>query len=317
MDLGALHRLAQAQTGLFTWAQARACGFSADQIRRRLDRGAWRRVSRKVLCVAGTPESPSWRDIAALLAVPGGVLGGPAAARKWGMPVADPLPYVVVPANRHRRLPGVVLLRGDVPPDDVVMLDGVLVTTRARTVFDCARVLPDDQAMALLDHALRRRWLSFEDLTIRVRDFVGRPGAPKLVRLVARLSAGEASHAERLLTQLLRAARIRGWTANADIIDDDGLAGVGDVVFPEAQVVIEVDGFAYHSTRDDFERDRRRQNRLVVAGWTVLRFTWRDLTERPEYVVNTVRVTLAKRGMPLSGRWSTASAKRSDQRAGR
>jgi very-short-patch-repair endonuclease len=53
--------------------------------------------------------------------------------------------------------------------------------------------------------------------------------------------------------------------------------------------VIEVDGRAHHTTPDRFERDRERQNALVAAGWTVLRFTWRDLTTRPSAVVATVR----------------------------
>ena len=43
----------------------------------------------------------------------------------------------------------------------------------------------------------------------------------------------------------------------------------------------EIDGRAFHSDADRFQRDRTRQNRLVGAGWTVLRFTWNDLRDRP------------------------------------
>ena len=60
------------------------------------------------------------------------------------------------------------------------------------------------------------------------------------------------------------------------------------MVFPGAKLVVEVDGLAHHVTPDRFQADRQRQNRLVAAGWTVLRFTWRDLTERPGYVVATI-----------------------------
>jgi very-short-patch-repair endonuclease len=67
------------------------------------------------------------------------------------------------------------------------------------------------------------------------------------------------------------------------------------VVFEEAGVVVEVDGWAYHIDPERFQRDRARQNRLVAAGWTVLRFTWRDLTERSEYVVATITSILAGR----------------------
>jgi very-short-patch-repair endonuclease len=60
-------------------------------------------------------------------------------------------------------------------------------------------------------------------------------------------------------------------------------------------VVIELDGCAFHTTSDRFERDRYRQNRLTEGGWTVLRFTWRDLTRRPVYVAATVRRVVRER----------------------
>ena len=62
-----------------------------------------------------------------------------------------------------------------------------------------------------------------------------------------------------------------------------------DLAFPAAMVAIEVDGMAYHSDAVRFQRDRTRQNLLVSLGWTVLRFTWWDLVDRPDYVVTTIR----------------------------
>ncbi len=78
-----------------------------------------------------------------------------------------------------------------------------------------------------------------------------------------------------------------------EIRDDAGVIGIGDVVFDLVKLVLEVDGLAYHTTPERFERDRRRQNRLVAAGWTVLRFTWRDITDRPAYVLATIQDVLA------------------------
>lgn len=72
---------------------------------------------------------------------------------------------------------------------------------------------------------------------------------------------------------LLRSGGITGWEANVPIRDHEGLIGVGDIVFRRAKVVIEVDGWAFHVSPAAFQRDRARQNRLVAAGWTVLRFT--------------------------------------------
>jgi len=92
--------------------------------------------------------------------------------------------------------------------------------------------------------------------------------------------------------KLLREAGIDGWAANVEIRDGLGPIGIGDLVFRRARAVIEVDGLAFHVSPERFQRDRARQNRLVAAGWTVLRFTWRDVTERSNHVVRTVRAVL-------------------------
>ena len=63
------------------------------------------------------------------------------------------------------------------------------------------------------------------------------------------------------------------------------LVAVGDGAFPAHGLAIEVDGMAHHVDVDRFRRDRSRQNALVGLGWTVLRFTWADLTQRPDYVI--------------------------------
>ena len=109
-----------------------------------------------------------------------------------------------------------------------------------------------------------------------------------------RAAAGTRSAAERLAVNLFREARIGGWVANAEIHDHAGLVGYGDIVFRAARVVVEIDGWAYHSDRERFQRDRTRQNRLVAAGWTVLRFTWDDLTTRTREVIAAVRAAVRR-----------------------
>ena len=59
-----------------------------------------------------------------------------------------------------------------------------------------------------------------------------------------------------------------------------------------AKVIVEIDGWAAHSDRVAFQRDRTRHSRLVAEGFVVLRFTWDDLTERPAYVLSTLRRAL-------------------------
>ena len=65
---------------------------------------------------------------------------------------------------------------------------------------------------------------------------------------------------------------------------DGRLVGVIDVALVRQRIALEVDGWAYHSDVDRFRRDRAKQNDLIALGWTVLRFTWADLTERPGYI---------------------------------
>jgi very-short-patch-repair endonuclease len=82
---------------------------------------------------------------------------------------------------------------------------------------------------------------------------------------------------------------LRDWVANYPVWHDGELVGVVDVAIPERRIAIEVDGMAYHVDTERFQRDRTRQNALIALGWTVLRFTWADLTQRPGYVAATVQ----------------------------
>ena len=67
-----------------------------------------------------------------------------------------------------------------------------------------------------------------------------------------------------------------------------------DLAFPEAKVVVEYDGRLAHLEPGAFATERRRQNRLVAAGWVVLRYTAEDLARRPYAVVQDVRAALAR-----------------------
>ena len=102
-----------------------------------------------------------------------------------------------------------------------------------------------------------------------------------------------AAKSERQLHALLRSAGIRNWTANYAVWVDGDLIAVVDVAIPSRLLALEIDGMAYHVDVDRFRRDRWRQNHLVALGWTVLRFTWADLTERPDYVAAAVAQALA------------------------
>ena len=58
-----------------------------------------------------------------------------------------------------------------------------------------------------------------------------------------------------------------------------------DMLWREQRLIVEVDGYAYHSGRAAFERDRRRDAALQAAGYRVVPFTWRQITLEPHVVV--------------------------------
>ncbi len=68
-----------------------------------------------------------------------------------------------------------------------------------------------------------------------------------------------------------------------------------DFAYPELLIAIEVDGYGPHSSRQAFQADRDRQNRLVALGWMVLRFTWADIVRRPEWVAAQVATAIGQR----------------------
>lgn len=123
---------------------------------------------------------------------------------------------------------------------------------------------------------------------------MGRRGGQNLLRLLELGRTGAASVAEQRLHRLLRAAGLDGWQAAVPVEDGAGLIAVADVLFAGARLVIEVDGFAVHGGRDRFVSDRRRHNRLVAAGSTVLRITWDDLRDRPDVVLAQIRQSLSQ-----------------------
>jgi very-short-patch-repair endonuclease len=293
VDRERLARLARRNFGVFTRAQARACGFSAYQIHRRLCSGDWQQILGGSLAFAGLAITPAVRDRAAQLLVPKSILAGPSAARTWRVPVPDERPYLYIGRRGGSRVGGVRLLYETPDPRDISLYQGMPTVSLAAAVVACLRLLPEPAALALADRALQQRWLTVEDLVSRTRARVGLPGAPRLRELTRKVGGGARSTAERLLHTLLRRAGLSGWEANVEITDSAGVIGIVDVAFRRARLVIEVDGWAYHTTPERFQRDRRRQNRLTGSGWRVLRFTWRDLTERPDYVVDTVRQMLA------------------------
>lgn len=282
------------QGGVMSRAQAREAGWTAARIARRIRRGDRQELhDGRVLTVAGTALSREALAWAAVLAIGRSVLAGPSAAAIHGIHVPWPTPCVLAPTTSRREPPGITVFRDTLADDDLFLRDGLLLTGRARTVADCLLLLPESAGRSFLDRALQLRWTTLDDLQFRAVLMTCRPGVAMLRRQIAVARGGTRSEGERLLVRLLRRAGISGWVTNYEL-STEGMVAILDVAFVGLRLALEVDGRAWHSASDRFQRDRTRQNALVASGWTVLRFTWEDLTERPETVLATVRGSLSR-----------------------
>ena len=268
--------------------------------RRRRDR-VWREPALNVYADAGLPMTPgAWRWAAVLSCGEHAVASHRSAAEVWEMPVPVPSrPEVSVPHGvRARPGPRVRVRRIAVPAHDVRFVGGLAVTSRERTVLDCLLSLPPNQGRALLDRALQRGWVGLPGIVAAVHDARGRWGVARARTVLAGADPGTASDAERVAQGLFAAGGVTGSVNGYPLVVGGRVVAVLDIAFPEVLLAIEIDGWAWHSDPERFQHDRRRQNALVAAGWTVLRFTWADLIERPEQVLATVVRTLARLSEP-------------------
>jgi very-short-patch-repair endonuclease len=214
------------------------------------------------------------------------------AARLHRLPVGeDGLIHVIVPSPRPSRHP-IRVHRLDLAEGDVENAGCARVTSLRRTVIDCLGRLGPDQSDGLLAWIISRRILGTDELSEWVDQNAGAWGNRRRRTAIDRLRTGAASTAEWRLQALLRNAGITGWRGGESLIGHVGVAASADVYFPDVRLVIEVDGRRFHGA-DRFQSERTRQNALVAAGCTVLRYTWEDIVNRPAQVVAQIRAQLA------------------------
>lgn len=286
--------LARRQDGLITRAQAVAAGMTTAQINGRLRIGRWARVLPEVYSSEGTaPEPAIFIRAVFLWAGPGAVIEG-AAALIWQRRSAQALAEVTVSCGRNLRSPRAsawpIRTRRHAVNDFWTVHWNNVVTVR--TEYAIAQLLPTE-GPALLDDAVRRRWVSVEMVAEAHRCLSPGRGSVARSKVLTAADGGAISEAERLLHRHLRAAGIRGWRANVSV-RLGSTNRIGDVVFEEVRLLVEIDGFAFHTDHARYQDDRRRQNEFTVAGWTVLRFTWWTLTQEPERAVRDIQATLAR-----------------------
>lgn len=301
-DLGQLQRLAATQGGVVSLADLESCGVSAKAARHRINEGTWHRIGGAIVLAPQSTGATTLSDTALswilhLTFGPQARISGTLALRRarWHLPCQSHI--VVVGSKPYRQLPGVTVIRRphpDLPPHP----PGPQFVTAREALVDCLTVLPAAAAADLLDAALQKRYLRADmladDLTARLGR--GRLNAAGLRSLIARATSGSRSEAEQRMARLLQRSGTGPWVPNHRIRGDGGhIVAELDFAHVILRIAIEVDGRAFHSDRTAFERDRWRQNALVIDGWIVLRFTWEQISERPDEVIAVIQAAVAQR----------------------
>jgi very-short-patch-repair endonuclease len=284
------------QRGVFTRAQAYAAGSSVRQVRRWLEVGHWKVVAGAAVGPASLSVGPEQLGWAAVLTWPGAVVSHACAGALHGFPVPTPRTgTAIVSPERGLTARGLRGFRVPLSADDVVLRAGLPLTDRRRTAVDLLATLGWDECRDLSAWLVTRRVISPEGLRRAVTMWSGRPGVQQLRRLAKISSRGSLSAGEDLLHDVLRHMGLSGWTANVPIMVGGQVIAVVDVLFETPRIVIQVDGWHAHGTRASFQRDRTQQNLLVAAGYTVLRFTWHDLTKGRREVARVISTALSER----------------------
>ncbi|WP_345039459.1 endonuclease domain-containing protein [Georgenia daeguensis] len=284
--------------GVFTLRMASDAGLTRGVIRGRLRRGSWRHLVGGAYVAGaggsrGAADEVRLRAAGAALTWPDAILAYRTAGLLHGMPLHDDgTVHVVLPVRRQASR-GVVPHYFDLHRRDVRRMLSFRLTSRRRTALDCLALLPYPEAERLMAWVRTREVITAADLVTAVRERRGTPGVRQLRRLEAATRSGALSEAERRLHRILHDAGITGWEADQRIVEGGSLLARADVLFRAARLIVEADGRRAHN---DFEADRERLNSLMLAGYTVLRFTWRQLVERPWLVREQIETALRRAG---------------------
>ncbi|MGI8749383.1 MAG: type IV toxin-antitoxin system AbiEi family antitoxin domain-containing protein [Thermoleophilaceae bacterium] len=289
----AVARIASRQRGIISRAQLLAAGLTPDAIALRLRRGRLHSLHRGVYAVGHPHLAPLAREQAALLACgDGALLSTRTAAALWGFVAPRGGPVDVTVFGRERTVrPGIRAHRARaLAPDDSTLRHGLALTGALRTLLDLAEVATLEEVEEAVGKARVARWVTPESLLAYADAATGHHGAGalKAVASQAKAEGFTRSKAERKLLELVRVARLPMPETNVVLFGRER-----DAVWREQEVVVEVDGWAFHSDRPAFERDKLRDGELAPHGWRTVPVTWGQLTESPYVVVARLSAALA------------------------
>jgi very-short-patch-repair endonuclease len=285
--------VATQQLALITTAQLLACGVGRTAIARRVRKGLLHRVHQGVYLFGARMLQQGARELAAVLACGASTFvshrSATAAYRLAGADNGGV--HITVVARSLPQRPGITSHRvPELHPDDISVWRGSPITSPARTPLDFAGQAEGDELERAIAEAYALNLTTEKQLRAVLDRYPHRTGAGRLRAELDREQgpAWTRSEAERRMKLLLRQAGLPTPQTNRKI------AGFqADFVWPDQRLIVEVDGFQFHGHRRAFERDRKRDAAHVLAGYRVIRITWRRLTEEPIAVAVTIARALA------------------------
>jgi very-short-patch-repair endonuclease len=296
----AIARLAARQRGVITRAQLLEAGLTRNAIDNWLKSARLHSLYRGVYLLGHAHSIEGARELGAVLACgPGAVLSHRSAAALWRLlpDAGDDVDITVVGHNCGLK-PGIRLHRvAALDRSDVRRLGGIPVTSPARTILDLSAVVAPRELERAFAEVHARRLAHRNQLLPLLARCSGRRGARALRTLIDDDAAPALtrSEAEERLLALIRAAELPAPEANVRI----GRHEV-DFLWRDHGLVVEVDGFRFHSSRSAFERDRLRDAELGGMGYRVMRITWRQIVDGPEALIARITKALAAGEHPRS-----------------
>jgi very-short-patch-repair endonuclease len=288
-------RIATAQYGVIRFDQLRGAGLGVGAINSRVRAGRLHRIHVGVFAVGHTRLSRDGRWLAAIWALGAdAVLSHTSAAALWGIRGTSAATiHVTVPTSAgHPNRRGIAVHRSrTLLAADVTMVDGIPVTSVARTLLDIAGMLAPGPLERAVEHSLRLRLFDLTHTRAVLQANPRRKGASNLARIIATIHDEPTltrSQLENLMRDLCDAHRIPRPQVNV-IVDGKEV----DFFWRAQRLIVETDGHETHGTRSAFENDRAKDARLTVLGYRVVRFTYRQLVYEPQTVTRTLRALIA------------------------
>jgi very-short-patch-repair endonuclease len=266
---------------------------------KRVAAGRLYRVHEGVFAVRYPLLSPNGKRLAAVLACgPNAVLSHRSAAALWRLCGDRRVSVDVTAPNRRGRIPeGIDAHRaGSLSLADRTSLHGIPCTNVARTLLDLAGVVSVWELRKAISEAEVLRILDHSAVRCLLRRSRGRRGVARLRMLMDDIhpdTARTRSEMERLFLRMCRRGGLPQPEVNVKLeIGNSQLTP--DFLWREAGLIVEADSRRYHDTGSAFQSDRRREQRLQLAGWRVSRCTWEQVDREPRILAETIRGLLAQ-----------------------